>query len=174
MGHFVNGSSQIKSIYFDQSYSPVIHTDSFRINIAIACMHRLTARILDINNAFQNTNVPIHERVCVSPPPCYLDWFEISYPNVPLNRDDGTFCLQCMNVIQGTKPDGRQWNRLLDAVVTILKYNKSKIDHAIYIKVFADSTVSYLTVSTDDVLNTNNNENAFPELARVFKEHFEM
>ena len=97
-------------------------------------------------------------------------WFEISYPNVTLNRDDGPFCLQCMNGIQGTKPAGRQWNRLLDAVVTILKYKKSTIDHAIYIKVFADGTVSYLTVSTDDVLNTNNNENAFPELTRVFKE----
>ena len=34
--------------------------------------------------------------------------------------------------------------------------------------------MSYLTVSTDDVLNTTNNENAFPELTRVFKEHFEM
>ena len=51
-------------------------------------MHRLTARILDVSNAFQNTNVPIHERVCVSPPPYYLDWFLRYYPNVPLNRDD--------------------------------------------------------------------------------------
>ena len=83
--------------------------------------HRFTARILDVSNAFQNTNVPIHEIVCVSPPPYYHDWFEISYPNVPLNRDDGPFCLQCMNGIQGTKPAGRQCNRLLDAVVKILE-----------------------------------------------------
>ena len=34
--------------------------------------------------------------------------------------------------------------------------------------------MSYLTVSTDDVLNTTNNENAFPELTRVFKEQFEI
>ena len=40
--------------------------------------------------------------------------------------------------------------------------------------IFTDSTVSYLTVSTNDVLNTNNNENAFPELTRVCEEHFEM
>ena len=79
-----------------------------------------------------------------------------------------------MNGIKGTKSAGRQWNRLLDAVVTILKYRKSTIDHAIFIKVFDDSTVSYLTVSTDYVINTTNNENAFPELTRVFKEKFEM
>ena len=61
------------------------HADSFRINIAIASIHRLTARILDVSNAFQNTKFPINERVCVSTPPYYLDWFERSYPNVPLN-----------------------------------------------------------------------------------------
>ena len=74
-----------------------------------------------------------------------------------------------MNVIQVTKPAERQWNRLLDAVVTIIKYNRSKINHAIYIKVFPVGTVSYLTVSTDDVLNTTNNENTFPELTRFLK-----
>ena len=107
------------------------HSDSFRINIAIASIHILTSIILDVSNAFQNTNIPIHEIVCVIPPPYYLDWFEISYPNVPLNQDDGPFCLQCMNAIQGTKPSGRQRNKLLDTVVTILEYNKSTIDNAI-------------------------------------------
>ena len=70
-------------------------------------MHRPTARILDVRNAFQNKNVHIHERVYVIPPPYYLDWFEIYYPNVSLNQYDGPFFLQCMNVIQGTKPAER-------------------------------------------------------------------
>ena len=95
-------------------------------------MHRLTARILDVGNAFQNTNVLIHERVCVIPPTYYLDWFESSFPNVTLNQDDGPFCIQCMIGIKGTKPAGTQWNRLLDAVATFLKYKNSTIDHAIY------------------------------------------
>ena len=137
-------------------------------------MHRLTARILDISNTFQNKNVHIHEIVCVSPPPYYFDWFERSYTNVPLNRDDGKICLQCMNGIQGTNPYGRQCNRLLDAVVTIIKYKKITIDHAIYIKAFVDDTLSYLTVYTDNDLNTINNENSFPEPTRLFKENFEM
>ena len=59
-------------------------------------------------------------------------------------------------------------------MVTILKYKKSTIDHYIYIKVFTDGTVSYLTVYTDDVLSTTNNEKSFPELTRVLKEHFEI
>ena len=75
------------------------HANSFRIKIDNAAVHILTTSILGVSNEFQNPNVPIHERVCVSPPPYYIDWFEISYPNLPLNRDDGTFCLQCMNEI---------------------------------------------------------------------------
>ena len=46
--------------------------------------------------------------------------------------------------------------------------------HAIYIKVFNDGTASCLTVSTDDVINTTNNDKSFPELTRVFKENFEI
>ena len=79
-----------------------------------------------------------------------------------------------MNAIQVTKPYGQKWNRLLDAVVTIIKYKKSIFDHAIYIKVLYAVTVSYITVSTYDVINTTNNETSFPELKRFFEEHFEL
>ena len=77
-----------------------------------------------------------------------------------------------MNGIQGGKPAGLYWNRLLDAVVTILKYKIIIMDHTIYIKVFSDVTVSFLTDSTDGIINTNNNETAFTELRGVFREDF--
>ena len=120
-------------------------------------MHRLTGWVLD-----------------VSPSPYYIYWFESSYLNVLLNRDRGPPFLQCMNGIQGTKTFGRQCKIILNAVVTIIKYKKSPIDSSIYIKVFFDVIMSYLTVSTDDVLNTTNNEIKFTELTRAFEEYFEM
>ena len=79
------------------------HADSPRINIAVADMHRITDRILDVSNELNNTNFSIHERVCVIPPTYYLDCFEKYHPNVPLNLDEYPFCLQCMNVIQEKK-----------------------------------------------------------------------
>ena len=51
----------------------------------------------------------------------------------------------------------------------MIKYKKSTIDHDIYIKVFFDGTVSYLTVSTDDVVNNSNNETVFNEPKRFLK-----
>ena len=58
----------------------------------------------------------------------------------------------------GGKPAGRKLNCILDSVVTTNRYKKITIYHAIYIKVFYDGTVSYITVSNDDDLNTTNNE----------------
>ena len=73
--HCENGSYKIKVIDFDESYSPLADSDSFRINIAITDMHRLPDMILYAINTFQNTNIPIQERVYVIPPPYYLDYF---------------------------------------------------------------------------------------------------
>ena len=137
-------------------------------------MHKHTASILDISNAFKSTNVPIRERVYVIPPPYYLDWFESYYPNVPTNWYDSPFCIQCMNGIHATELARRQWNQLLGAVVTVLKYRKITIYHAIYIKFLSGGTVSNLTVSTDDVLNTDNNETKFTYLRGVFEEYSEI
>ena len=59
-------------------------------------------------------------------------------------------------------------------MVKTIKYMKGAIYHAIYIKLLSDGTVSYLAVSNDDVLHTNNNETTFPKLRRVFEEAFEI
>ena len=74
--HCANGSYQIQGVDFDKYYSPVEHTDSFRINISIVDIHRITASILDVSNTFHNTNVTIHEKVCVITPPYYMDRFK--------------------------------------------------------------------------------------------------
>ena len=99
-------------------------------------MNFLTDRILDVINDLQNTNATIHEHVCVSPPPYYMDWLKKSYPIIPINIYDDLFCLQCMNGIQGKKPYIIQWNRFIDALVTMTKHKKRKPDQAIYINIF--------------------------------------
>ena len=98
-----NGSSWIQGVDFYHHYSPVSHAEYFRTNISIPAMNRPTARILDANNDSQYIHFPINERVCFITPPYYLDWFEKAYLNVPVNRYDGNFFIQCMNESQGTK-----------------------------------------------------------------------
>ena len=59
-------------------------------------------------------------------------------------------------------------------MVTILKYRKITIDHAIYIKVLSGGIVSYIKFSTDSIIDNNNNEAEFTELRIVFEEYFEI
>ena len=135
-------------------------------------MNRLTERIFYVSNTFHNTNVQIHEILFISPPPYYLDQFEKYYLNVSLNKDDVPFYSQYMNIIQGNNSLGWQRNQPLHEVVKILKHKKTTIGHAIYIKVFSDGTVPYITVSTDDVLDYTNKETDFIELRHVFEKYF--
>ena len=72
-----------------------------------------------------------------------------------------------MNGIQGTKPYGIQWYRLLGVVNTIVKYNKIIIDDEIFINFFSGQNYSYLTVCTDDVLNAIKNDTAITEPKKV-------
>ena len=57
MAHYC---SKIQDVEYDKSYSSVSHADSFRINIDLTDMNRLTDRIMDISNGLHNINVPIH------------------------------------------------------------------------------------------------------------------
>ena len=55
----------------------------------------------------------------------------------------------------------------------MMKYKKITVNNAIYINIFYDGTVSYLTVSTGDVLDIINNDTDFSGLKNVFEEKFE-
>ena len=73
-----------------------------------------------------------------------------------------------MNGIKVTNPAGNKWNRIIDAVFTVMKYKKITTDDIIYVKVFYYGNLSYLTLSTDDYMNNTNNKTSFPELKNYF------
>ena len=81
------------------------------------------------------------------------------------------FCIQFINGIQDAKPPGRQRNRLIDDVVKIIQQKKIKIYHTIYVNIFYNCTVSYLTVLTGDVINTTKNYEDSNDPNKFLKRH---
>ena len=75
----------IQFIDIIQSYSPVSHYDYLRINITITYILRITARIWNVSNDFQNKHSPINEILCVSIPPYNMNYFEQYLPYFLLN-----------------------------------------------------------------------------------------
>jgi hypothetical protein len=71
-----DGSTQKENIDFTDSYSPVASVNSLRHLLNLAASEGLLISIMDISNAFQNSIIfDATERVYISLPPLYLDWF---------------------------------------------------------------------------------------------------
>ncbi len=80
-----DGSIQQEHIDFTDSYSPVASIESIRVLLNIAASSGLLVNILDISNAFQNSIIfDVTERVYMSLPPLYLEWFIHQWPDFPL------------------------------------------------------------------------------------------
>eukprot|EP00978_Attheya_sp_CCMP212_P017039 scaffold45200_cov53-Attheya_sp.AAC.1 len=117
--------------------------------------------------------IPVGERVHVTMPPYYLQWFRRKYPNVKitsLEAEDDKYCLQSMNAIQGMKPAGHQWNNILTNVLQVHKYKQNHIDHAVFIYCSPDKTETqivcalYTYISIDQTAHIQEIVNAwFPD-----------
>ncbi len=82
--------------------------DSIRVLLNIAASSGLIVSILDISNAFQNSYIfDAAERVYLSLPPLYLDWFRHLWPDFTLPSSNAKeLVLECLKSIQGTRDAG--------------------------------------------------------------------
>jgi hypothetical protein len=176
--HCANGAGMQKGFDYAESYAPVATACSIRIIIALAAGHNMTIGIADVKNAFQNTMLPISQCAHVSLPPYYLQWFRHKYPNIkiaPLASESDKYCLQSINAIQGTKPAGQQWNKILTNVLQFHKYKQNPIDHAVFVYHSPDKTQTQLIcVSTDDFLCAFTYQSLFDDLCTSLKKYFKL
>ena len=110
--HCANGSVQIKGIDFFTSYSAIVTTDSVRVCLAFRASMNMLVFALDIGNAFQNTLVRVLQRIYVRCPPFYFEWFQTTYPNMPLPPLKTCYVLQAVHAIQGSRTAGNEWSEL--------------------------------------------------------------
>jgi hypothetical protein len=70
---------------------------------------------MDISNTFQNSVIfNATERVYISLPPLYLDWFQQQWPDYNLPSTNAKdLVIQCLKCIQGTRDAGQRWYKLL-------------------------------------------------------------
>ncbi len=148
-----DGSKQQQYIDFNESYAPVGSIDSIRTIICYAAANSLTINVMDISNAFQSSIVfDPSERVYLSLPPKFLDWFTSKWPDFPLpNNNPTNFVIQCLKSIQGTKDAGLRWYRLLTGTFRELDIKRSTIDHGIFVWLWQHETC-YIALETDDIL----------------------
>ena len=168
-----DGSTQKEHIDFTDSYSPVGSIDSLRILLNIAAATGLLISILDISNAFQNSIIfDASERVYLSLPPLYLDWFRQQWPDYDLpSLNVKDLVIQCLKSIQGTRDAGQCWYKLLFGCLLSLQMIRCSCDHGIFIWKLPTETC-FLVLETDDLLFLSKTRSPFltlkAELERLF------
>jgi hypothetical protein len=170
-----DGSTQRENIDFTNSYSPVASIDSIRLLMNLAAASGLLISILDISNAFQNSIIfDASERVYLSLPPLYLDWFHMQWPDYhlpSLNIKD--LVIQCLKCIQGTKDAGQQWYKLLMGCLLALKMVRCSCDHGIFVWNLPNETC-YIALETDDLLFISKTRTPFLRLKDALEKLFDL
>ncbi len=171
-----DGSTQQEYIDFHDSYSPVASIESIRVLLNIAASSGLLVSILDISNAFQNSIIfDATERVYMSLPPFYLEWFLHQWSDFPLpSTNPKELVLQCLKSIQGTRDAGRRWYILLSGCLLELKMVRSSTDHGVFIWSFNGLEQCYLALATDDILFISKTRAPFLFLRQELEKLFDL
>jgi hypothetical protein len=171
----VDGSTQKEIIDYTDSYSPVGSIDSIRILLSIAAYSGLLISIMDISNAVQNSIIfDATERVFISLPPLYLDWFRHQWPDYTLpSLNVKDLVIQCLKSIQGTKDAGQRWYKLLSGFLLALGLIRCSCDHGIFIWRLPTETC-YLALETDNLLFISKTRSPFLRLKTELEKLFDL
>ena len=101
---------------FDFSCSPTISHPALRMALAVTAATGRHCKIIDVKNCFQCDAIEPHERLFITTPPCYIEWFKMRYPHIKLPEAD-SYVLQTLNGMQGRRDAGRSWYLLLKSIL---------------------------------------------------------
>ena len=169
--HAVDGSGMRQGIDYKYSFSPTASTDSIRIVIVVSASIYNILYGLDIKNAFQTTLIEAAERIFLSCPPLYLEWYINRYRK-HYKGDNKDYVLQALHNIQGKKDTGRAWYFLFIAVIRENGFIPTAVDHCIFAKKIENS-LAYIAISTDDNLCSFSSFEQFTHFHKYIKDYFE-
>lgn len=155
----VRGFSQRVGIDFDEVFSPVAHSESQRLLLALTVNHGLKLRQADVISAYLNGNIDTE---------IYMDqpdgFRSASHPN--------HFCM-LQKGLYGLKQAGHIWNNTLNEFLTkTLKFTRCKSDPCFYFISTDPGTFVLLTIHVDDMLFAHNNDALMQDIMEKLHSNF--
>ena len=157
-----NGGPMVQGKDFDESHANTAAWESIRMLLALSSVLHFRVFGIDIGNAFQSTpredsreTPPIYMKC----PPLYIDWFNMTFEKLAVDKSHGPYVVQLLVYMQGTKPASREFNILLAhllAQIDIYIYPTS-IDAGVFV-IVEKSDVMFLAIATDDILVCTNSD----------------
>jgi len=168
-----DGSKQIKGLHYEESHSPTPSIWTILTCTCVAAAFSLRAYTIDIDNAFQNTpRYPTKDLqpIFITCPPLYLPWFKNRFPHFRFDPEK-KYILQCFMNMQGLRTAGRDFHRLLKAILAELNIHPTSVDNGIFIFLYKESLV-LLAISTDDILIYTKYEDFYLKIKTKLNEAF--
>lgn len=136
------GYSQRPGFDYNETYSPVAHSESIRLILALAAQGKLHLRQIDIVGAFLNGT--LQEEIYMKQPGM----------NTEQSKDNMVYLLR--KALYGLKQSGRVWNDRFDKFITQkLLFVRIKADPCVYVRI-SGSSFQLMGLHVDDILMAHN------------------
>ena len=133
---------------FDFSCSPTISHPALRMALAVtAATGRHDCKIIDVKNCFQCDAIKPHERLFITTPPCYIEWFKMRYPHIKIPEADS---YNSQWNARGRRGAGRSWYLLLKSILEDFGFKPCPAEPALFLFIEGNESLIVVT-STDDI-----------------------
>jgi len=151
------GYAQIPGIDYDETFSPVMRTETLRLLCAIATHLGLKIHVVDAVGAYLNGT--LEEEIYMTQPPGYDDL-------------SSKFLLLILS-IYGLKQAGRTWNTKLNADFIDLGFKRLSSDQCVYFRQ-SDDKIEIIAVHVDDMALFTTDDTAMDILKKQLASKFEI
>jgi hypothetical protein len=155
----VKGYTQREGIDYNETFSPVVCKDFFRIIIALVAHYDLELHQMDVKTAFLNGD--LDETVYMAQPKGFVV--------------EGKEKLGCRlkKSIYGLKQASKQWYLKFDKTIKEFGFKENVEDNCVYTK-FKNGKYIFLILYVDDILLASSDVSLLLETKKVLSSHFEM
>jgi hypothetical protein len=153
------GYTQVESLDFGETYTPVARLEAIRILLANACAHNIKLYKMDVKIAFLNWY--INEFVYVEQPPSFKD--EKNHNHVYKLR----------KTLYGLKQAPRAWYERLRDFLLSKEFIMGKVDTTLFTKKIGKD-LFILQIYIDDIIFGSTNQDFYEEFGKIMASDFEM
>ena len=152
------GFSQREGLDYDETFSPVVRSESVRSVIALACKEGLSLHQMDVTTAFLNGD--LKEEVYMKQPEGFAS-----------NGQEHLVC-RLKKSLYGLKQSPRCWNDALDSQLKSMGFVQSVSDPCIYTSTLDELYI--LAVYVDDILLAGKSEQKIAQLKSDLGRRFQL
>lgn len=152
------GFSQTEGLDYNETFSPVLRSNSLRVLLAIAAHHQCHIHQMDVTTAFLygDIDVPIY----MKPPP--------GVPGPP-----GCICF-LQKSIYGLKQSPYRWNLVIHEFLLSIGFTRTLVEQGIYLRRFPDKRFVIIGLYVDDLLLIGQSLDDISEVKHALANRFSM